>query len=188
MSSEKQPAGTIGEREFASLVVYYNRRLVNFLHRMVGDRERAEDLAQEAFFRAFRHLQRFDPSRKFSTWLYTIAANLARNEIRRRRRSLVRYQSQEKGEDCGEHRLRLEVEDPRTRPDAMHWIRHLETSVAEAVDRLPPHHRQVFVLRELEGRTYEEIAELTRCNLGTVKSRLNRARQHFAILIEPQVA
>ena len=80
------------ERAFTRLVTRYQPRLVNFVTRMIQDRERAEDLVQEAFLRVYRHLNRFDPSRKFSTWVYTIASNLARNELRNRKRSpLVLY-------------------------------------------------------------------------------------------------
>jgi RNA polymerase sigma-70 factor (ECF subfamily) len=79
----------------------------------------------------------------------------------------------------------LEFEDTAARPDDAFDRRHLRELVDAAVRRLPAHHRQVFVLRELEGRSYEEIAEMTQCNLGTVKSRLNRARAAFAEIVGP---
>jgi DNA-directed RNA polymerase specialized sigma24 family protein len=79
---------------FQELVSRYRGRLLNFVDRMIGDRERAEDLVQEAFIRVYRHLHRFDTTKKFSTWIYTIASNLAKNELRNRSRSpLVLYQS-----------------------------------------------------------------------------------------------
>jgi RNA polymerase sigma-70 factor (ECF subfamily) len=151
---------------------------------MIGDRERAEDLVQEAFVRVYRHLHRFDPTKKFSTWIYTIASNLAKNELRNRSRSpLVYYQSlRPPGE---EDQRPLQFEDSSTRPDDMYANRYLREMVDSTVATLSPHHREVFVMRELEGRSYEEIAELTRCNLGTVKSRLNRARHAFAERIAP---
>jgi RNA polymerase sigma-70 factor (ECF subfamily) len=79
----------------------------------------------------------------------------------------------------------LEWEDNTYRPDDLFRKRHLKSQVDSAVDQLPEHHRTVFVLREMEGKTYEEIAEITSTNLGTVKSRLNRARNNFAQLIAP---
>lgn len=169
---------------FQELVVRYRGRLLNFVNRMIGDRERAEDLVQEAFVRVYRHLHRFDPTKKFSTWIYTIASNLAKNELRNRSRSpLVYYQSlRPPGE---EDQRPLQFEDSRTRPDDMYANRHLREMVDATVATLSPHHREVFVMRELEGRSYEEIAELTHCNLGTVKSRLNRARHAFAERIAP---
>lgn len=172
---------------FTTLVNRFHPRLVSFVDRMIGDRDRAEDLVQEAFLRVYRHIHRFDQSRRFSTWLYTIASNLARNELRNRRRSPVLYRRLD-APVPDDWTGPGEPEDPRWRPDAVFWQRHLRQSVEAAVTRLAPHHRQVFVLRELEGRSYEEIATLTGCNLGTVKSRLNRARQQFADLIEPAVA
>ncbi|MBA3521865.1 MAG: sigma-70 family RNA polymerase sigma factor, partial [Gemmatimonadales bacterium] len=116
--------------------------------------------------------------------IYTIASNLAKNELRNRSRSpLVLYQSlRHYGE---EDQRPLQFEDSRTRPDNMYGNRYLREMVDATVATLAAHHREVFVLREIEGRSYEEIAELTRCNLGTVKSRLNRARRAFAQRITP---
>lgn len=171
-------------RAFDALVDRYQTRLLNFIYRTVGDRERAEDLVQEAFIRVHRHLARFDRSKKFSTWIYTIASNLAKNELRNRSRNpLVLFQTMTQGWDDEERPL--EFEDASSRPDDLFRKRHIRALVEQTVARLPQHHREVFVLRELEGRSYEEIAEITHCNLGTVKSRLNRARSSFAEIIEP---
>lgn len=172
-------------RAFGEIVKRYQGRLLNFIYRMIGDRDRAEDLVQEAFVRVHRHLHRFDQTKKFSTWIYTIASNLAKNELRNRSRSpLVWYESSARpGSD--EEARPLQFEDSSSRPDDMFHHRHLRELVEQAVARLSEHHREVFVLRELEGKSYEEIAELTDCNLGTVKSRLNRARAAFAAEIAP---
>ncbi len=171
-------------RAFGILVDRYDKRLLNFVYRTVGDRERAQDLVQETFVRVYRHLHRFDQSKKFSTWIYTIAGNLAKNELRNRSRNpLVLFQTIKKNWEA-DHRP-LEWEDTKFRPDELFRKRHLREMVEEAVAQLPEHHRVVFVLRELEGKSYEEIAEITGCNLGTVKSRLNRARNNFARIIGP---
>lgn len=173
-------------RAFDELVDRYQRRLLNFVFRTIGDRERAEDLVQEVFIRVHRHLHRFDQTKKFSTWIYTIASNLAKNELRNRSRNpLVLFQTIKKNWES-DHRP-LQFEDPHYRPDDLFRKRHLRELVEWAVAQLPEHHRIVFVLRELEGKTYEEIADITDCNLGTVKSRLNRARHRFAQIIEPLV-
>ena len=171
-------------RSFDVLVERYQARLLNFVYRIIGDRERAEDLVQEVFIRVHRHLGRFDRSKKFSTWIYTIASNLGKNELRNRARNpLVLFTSITQGWDDEERPL--EFEDPSARPDDQFRKRHVKELVEQSVAKLPKHHREVFVLREIEGRSYEEIAEITRCNLGTVKSRLNRARNSFAEIIEP---
>jgi RNA polymerase sigma-70 factor (ECF subfamily) len=174
------------ERAFSELVDRYQTRLLNFIYRTIGDRDRAEDLVQEVFIRVYRHLHRFDRSKKFSTWVYTIASNLAKNELRNRSRNPLVLFTTMQGNHEDEDRP-LEFEDATSRPDDMYRKRHLRELVEDTVSRLPEHHRQVFVLRELEGKSYEEIAEITHCNLGTVKSRLNRARSAFAAVIEPFV-
>jgi RNA polymerase sigma-70 factor, ECF subfamily len=172
------------ERAFQVLVERYQTRLLNFIYRTIGDRERGEDLVQEVFIRVYRHLHRFDRSKKFSTWIYTIASNLAKNELRNRSRNpLVFFQTIKKNWQDDDRPLQFE--DATLRPDDLYRKRHLRELVEASVAQLPEHHRQVFVLRELEGKSYEEIAEITGCNLGTVKSRLNRARNSFAAIIEP---
>ena len=174
------------DRAFDELVSRYQARLLNFIYRTVGDRERAEDLVQEVFIRIYRHLHRFDQTKKFSTWAYTIASNLAKNELRNRSRNpLVLFQTIKRHWEA-DHRP-LQFEDSSSRPDDLFRKRHLRELVEQSVSQLPEHHRVVFVLRELEGKTYEEIAEITGCNLGTVKSRLNRARNNFATIIAPHL-
>ena len=174
------------ERAFQELVSRYQTRLLNFIYRTIGDREKAEDLVQEVFIRVYRHIGRFDRSKKFSTWIYTIASNLAKNELRNRSRNpLVLFQAIKKTSQ--EDDRPLQFEDSASRPDDLYRKRHLRELVEESVAKLPAHHREVFVLRELEGKSYEEIAEITATNLGTVKSRLNRARNSFADLIEPKL-
>jgi len=174
------------ERAFSELVTRYQTRLLNFVYRTIGDREKAEGPVQEVLIRVYRHLHRFDRSKKFSTWAYTIASNLAKNELRNRSRNpLVLFQTVQK--NFQDEDRPLQFEDTTSRPDDMYRKRHLREIVEETVAKLPEHHRNVFVLRELEGKSYEEIAEITECNLGTVKSRLNRARNSFAEIIAPYV-
>jgi RNA polymerase sigma-70 factor (ECF subfamily) len=171
---------------FGSLVDRYQTRLLNFINRTIGDRERAEDLVQEVFIRVFRHLHRFDQTKKFSTWIYTIASNLGKNELRNRGRNpLVLFQTIKKHWEP-DHRP-LQFEDTTARPDDLYRKRYLKEAVERCVSQLPAHHRAVFVLRELEGKSYAEIADITGCNLGTVKSRLNRARNSFAVMISPML-
>ena len=152
------------ERAFEELVDRYQGRLLNFVYRTISDRD----------------------SKKFSTWIYTIASNLAKNELRNRSRNpLVLFQTiKAKFEDEARP---LQFEDVHTRPDDLFRKRHLKEMVDQSVAELPAHHREVFVLRELEGKSYEEIAEITGVNLGTVKSRLNRARTAIADIIAPLV-
>jgi RNA polymerase sigma-70 factor (ECF subfamily) len=155
---------------FQRLYNRYRDRLVHFITRKTGDADRAQDLVQEAFIRVTRHLHRFDTTKKFSTWIYTIAGNLSKNELRNR--------------SSDDHRP-IQFEDYSMKPDDLYRKRYLRRLVEDTVKTLPEHHQLVFRLRELEGKSYEEIAEITGVNLGTVKSRLHRARNSFAQRIEP---
>jgi RNA polymerase sigma-70 factor (ECF subfamily) len=171
-------------RAFQSLYDRYRDRLVHFITRKTGDPDRAQDLVQEAFIRVTRHLHRFDTSKKFSTWIYTIAGNLSKNELRNRSRSpLVLFQKLTNNWD-DDHRP-IQFEDSSTKPDDLYRKRYLRRLVEDTVQTLPEHHQLVFRLRELEGKSYEEISDITGVNLGTVKSRLHRARNAFAQKIEP---
>src|SRR5881409_3447521 len=135
------------ERAFSELVTRYQTRLLNFIYRTIGDREKAEDLVQEVFIRVYRHLHRFDRTKKFSTWIYTIASNLAKNELRNRSRNpLVLFQTIKKHWEA-DHRP-LQFEDTTARPDDLYRKRFLKEAVDQCVDQLPVHHRAVFVLRE----------------------------------------
>lgn len=169
---------------FGDLYDRYHDRLVHFVTRRTGDGDRAQDLVQEAFIRVTRHLHRFDTTKKFSTWVYTIASNLAKNELRNRSRSPLILFQRLTGNWDDDHRP-LQFEDFRMRPDDLYRKRFLRRLVEDTVEELPEHHRLVFRLRELEGKSYEEIAEITGVNLGTVKSRLHRARNSFAQRIKP---
>jgi len=171
------------ERAFNELMGRYNRRIVNYVYRIIGDRDRAEDLLQDTFIRVYRNIDRFDQNRKFSTWLYTIATNLAKNELRNAGRNPLMYFQNLffRKED----QKMFEVVDQAEKPDDQLYRRQLKDLVAKAVEKLPERHRLVFTLRETEGKSYEEIAEILDCNIGTVKSRLNRARARFAQIIEP---
>lgn len=169
---------------FSELVHRYQRKLLSFVYHMIGDGTRAEDIVQEVFLRVYRHIHRFDSAKRFSTWIFTIAANLAKNELRNRaRHPLVLLETLSIARPDGERALQFE--DAQSRPDDMYESRVLRGVIDAAIQRLAPHHRQVFVLRELEGRPYDEIAQIAGCGVGTVKSRLNRARAAFAAFVEP---
>ncbi len=173
-------------RAFAVLVDRYRVRLVRFLTGMLGDGARAEELVQDAFIKVHQHLHRFHMHRRFSTWIFTIAGNLGRTELRRRKRSpLVRFRAMRRRREMDSRPL--EWPDPKTNPDDLYRKRFLREKVSEAVHRLPDLYRTVFILREIEGRSYRQIAEITGCKLGTVKSRLNRARNKFATVVAPMI-
>lgn len=167
---------------FQVLMDRYHGPLLGWLTKRIGSRTEAEDLVQRTFMRVYQHLHRFDPDRKFSTWLYTIAGNLAKNVYRSRSRDpIVLFQTLKEDDERSDQRLQWA--DETYLPDQMAERRDLREAVERATEELPEHHRKVFELREREGRTYEEISEITGLKLGTVKSRLSRARSRFAELV-----
>ena len=124
------------ERAFQELVERYQTRLLNFIYRTIGDREKAEDLVQEVFIRVYRHIHRFDRTKKFSTWVYTIASNLAKNELRNRSRNpLVLFQTIKKHWEA-DHRP-LQFEDATARPDDLYRKRYLKEAVDQCVTSFP---------------------------------------------------
>lgn len=170
------------EYAFHELVDRYEDRLLGWIEKKVGDRAEAEDLLQRTYMRVYRHLHRFDPDRTFSTWIYTIAGNLVKNVYRSRSRDpVVLFQTLTKDRAADERPLQWA--DADYLPDEMAHRRELRTLVDEVIAELPEHHRKVFVLRERDGLTYEEIADATGLKLGTVKSRLSRARKRFGDLV-----
>lgn len=173
------------EAAFATLVQRYQSRIVNIVYRLIGDRDRAQEIAQETFLRVYIHRERYRPSGKFSTWLYTIAMNLGKNEIRRRVRSRGVVSLDKMVEAAGDSGGF--VADPGPGPERQYRRRDLERKVADAVGRLPRKFREVIVLRDMQQLSYEEIGEILRIPGGTVRSRINRARLALKDLLDPAV-
>jgi RNA polymerase sigma-70 factor, ECF subfamily len=173
------------EEAFAALVTRYQNRIVNVVSRLINDRDRAQEIAQETFLRVFIHRERYRPSGKFSTWLYTIAMNLAKNEIRRRvrARGVVSLDKlMEVAGDSGGF-----IADPAPGPDRLYRRRDVEAKVSDAVERLPRKFREVIVLRDIQQLSYEEIGEALKIPGGTVRSRINRARLALKELLDPTI-
>ncbi len=168
-------------KAFAELVRRYQTPVIHFCRRMLGSLEDAEDLAQDSFVRIHRHLPRLKPQAKFSTVLFGIARNLTLNHLRdtaRRGRGVTHSLSREGETD-------EPIRDEGLRPDRQTRLREIEAMIERAMEALSPEHREVLVLRELNGLDYEAIAEVTKCRRGTVKSRLARAREQLRVqLIE----
>jgi RNA polymerase sigma-70 factor (ECF subfamily) len=173
-----------GSREaFSTLVSRYSSRIMNFVFQIVHDREAAEDLAQETFVRVYLNAHRYRDVARFSTWIFTIAANLAKNEVRNRSRRPTLPLAEEVGLS-DEGLVSVVLEDGGLQPDEEAEAGELRRDVAKAIDVLPPKYREVFVLREVEGFSYHEIADMAGLPKGTVKSRINRARLRFREEIE----
>ncbi len=159
------------ERAFARLVRRYQRRLTAFLGQLVGDIELARELTQETFIRAWSALDRFDPSYRFSTWLFRIAHNLGIDQLRRRRLQTVSLHRRDvDGED-------VEVVVPDLEKDPLGHCENeeLARSIRAAIEELRPEYRELVLLRHFGGLSYQEIAQFKEMPLGTVKNKLFRA-------------
>ncbi len=160
------------EAAFNLLVERYRERLASYLYHFLHDDALTEDLLQETFLRVFRNRHSYEPIAKFSTWLYTIAGNLARSEYRRRKRHRT-HSIYSQGED-GEYEMPIPTEN--LAPDRFAERGIHSRRIHEALDRLSDDFREVIVLRDIQNLSYEEITEITGLPMGTVKSRINRAR------------
>ncbi len=156
---------------FNILVDRYKNRLLNFVYRFVKDYDVAEDIVQETFLRVFRKRRDYKAIANFSTWIFTIAGNLAKSELRRRKRwrflSIDATDEEEKSYD---------IQDPGMRPDRIAAVRMLNESVQDSIDKLQSKYKEALILRDIEGMSYQQIAEIIGVPVGTVKSRVNRAR------------
>lgn len=170
-----------GDRaSFEALVRQYQARVVNYAMAVVRDRGEAEDVAQETFIRAFRSLRRFRGDSSFKTWLYTIATNTARTALERRgRRERVGDRSLD-----DETRSQGAADVPSGRPDA-EAVLVTRDAIDRALAELPDTLREAVVLRDVEGLDYKEIAEVIGVPIGTVESRIFRARQRLRTLLAP---
>ena len=157
------------EQAFVLLVRRYKDELTNFAERFCGDRDDAEDVVQEAFVRVWRKRESFDAGGKFSTWLYTIASNLAKTRLRRR----ALWKFVRLGSPGG---APLDIPDAGAGADEGADGALREERIQRALGKLPPKFRAIVVLRDIQELSYEEITAITGCAMGTVKSRINRGR------------
>jgi RNA polymerase sigma-70 factor (ECF subfamily) len=163
------------EDAFAEIVSRYKNPITNFLYRFLNDYAEAVDLAQETFVRVYFALDRYHTDFAFSTYIYRIATNLAISEIRKRkRRSILSLTGLFQSSD--EDTVEFQPPDKRSLQDANLEEDERSKVIAKAIETLPPKYRLPIVLRDVEGKSYEEVAAILELGLGTTKSRINRGR------------
>jgi len=160
---------------FDALVLKYQHKVVKLVMRYMRNPAEAEDVAQEAFIKAYRALPQFRGDSAFYTWLYRIAINTAKNAVVSRDRSPVDYDLDMQNSDES-YDMQSRLKDPET-PEGLVLTDEIRSTVNAAIDALPADLRTAIVLRELEGLSYEEIAAAMECPVGTVRSRIFRARE-----------
>lgn len=174
-------------RAFEMLVVKYQRRIERLIARMVRDVDLVEDIAQEAFIRAYRALPTFRGESAFYTWLYRIAVNTAKKAMIGLKRDPLLTEAAMGGggsDDDDGPRVDHELSDGET-PESVLASRQIAETVNAAIAALSDELRQAITLREIEGLSYEEISELMNCPIGTVRSRIYRAREAIATRLRP---
>ncbi len=157
---------------YDQIVRRYKDQLLNFVFRFLGNAEEAEDIVQETFLRVYRNRYAYTRVAKFSTWIYTIAGNLARTELRRRKRRRLFSISTDMGLEDRDFEISDEVFNPEIHVDSAMQ----EELIQREISKLSPKFREVIILRDVQELSYEEISKIIRVPIGTVKSRVNRAR------------
>ena len=158
------------ELAYVELVNRYRNRLINFVFRFVGSFEEAEDIVQDTFVKLYQKKDYYRPINAFSTWIFTIASNLAKTELRKRKRRKVSYLSQI---GMQEKDFDIPVEDTTDQETVGEYT---ESQIQDAIQSLQLHFRTALILRDIEELSYEEISKILDVPLGTIKSRINRAR------------
>ncbi|MCC6349713.1 MAG: sigma-70 family RNA polymerase sigma factor [Candidatus Eisenbacteria bacterium] len=171
------------DRAFTELVGRFQGRVTNLVSRILNDRNCADDLAQEVFVRVFVHRRNYRRGSKFSTWIFTIAANLAKNEIRRRVRRRNWFSLDALTEML--HDSVPQLADPTESRETGLEREQLQGEIGKAIVTVPEKYRLALVLRDIEGLAYEEIAEVLGVPGGTVRSRINRARSMLKRKLQP---
>lgn len=173
-------------RAFDELVLLHKRFVFNLCYRLLGDYDDADDCAQEVFVKVFRSLKSFKFESSFKTWLYRVTTNTCKTKLNsleyRLRKRKTRLDIAD--EDDPKH---VEIINGKQSPEDALKRKEIGQMIQEAVDKLPAEQKLIVVLRDMEGRSYEEIMEIMGCKMGTVKSKLSRARHQLRNLLEGNI-
>ncbi|MGI6706360.1 MAG: RNA polymerase sigma factor [Clostridia bacterium] len=156
---------------FEELISAYEHRIYNIAYRMMGNPEDAMDVVQEALLKIYRSLKKFKNQSSFSTWIYRIVMNTCLDELRKKKRGFLLFMNDAEG--YGED---IVDSSGDSLPEESYERKERLKSLQKAIQELIPDYKSVIILRDIQGFSYEEIAEILHCPLGTVKSRINRAR------------
>lgn len=166
-------------RAYEILVQRYKNPLTNYVFRFLGDYEACVDIVQETMIKVYRNKDSYKSIAKFSTWIYTIAGNLARTEYQRRKRRTILSLN-----TAGEDEEGFDIPDESYMPDQITDSGIKDELIQKALQKVSPVYRNMVILRDIQELSYEEIADITGTNVGTVKSRINRGRAQLQKLLK----
>jgi len=177
---EKAKSGDI--EAFEQLIISCEKKVFNIAYRMIGNYDDANELAQEVFIKAFRSIKNFKGDSLFSTWIYKITANVCLDELRKRKNKNIVSLDQDIELNDGD--VKRQISDNAPSPDMEVESKEIKTIVNESIQQLPDDYKSVIILRDIQGFSYDEISKIVNCPEGTVKSRLNRARQALKKILQ----
>lgn len=180
---EQSKAGDIDS--FEQLILAHQKKAFNIAYRILGNLEDANDVTQEALLKAYKGISKFNGKSSFSTWLYTIVTNTSMDFIRKNRKTIVTYLDREYETEEGSYKTQV-YSDQET-PEEILEKKEVQKLVNDAIEQLSDEHRKIIVLRDIQQFSYQEIAQILNCSEGTVKSRINRARNNLKILIKEKL-
>lgn len=169
-------------QSFEILVTTYQKKAFNIAYRMLGNLEDANDVTQEALVKVYKSLPKFKGDSKFSTWLYSIVTNASIDYIRKNRKSNVVYLDKKE-----ENQMKREIPDNENTPENLLEKNEIKRVIHDSINKLNKEHRTVIILRDIQGFTYEEIANMLNCSEGTVKSRISRARGNLKNILSQKM-
>lgn len=167
---------------FEQLILGCEKKVFNIAYRMIGNYDDANELAQEVFLKAFRSIKNFKGDCLFSTWIYRVTANVCLDELRRRKKKTVISLDEDIELKDGE--VKRQIPDDAPTPDIEAESNVIKNIVNESIRQLPDDYRNMIVLRDIQGFSYDEISKIVNCPEGTVKSRINRARQALKKILQ----
>ncbi|WP_010252495.1 RNA polymerase sigma factor [Acetivibrio cellulolyticus] len=177
---EKSKSGDV--EAFEQLIESCQKKVFNIAYRMIGNYDDANELAQEVFIKAFRSIKKFKGDSLFSTWIYKVTANVCLDEIRRRKKKMVVSLDEEIEYSDGE--VKRQIADNAPTPDIAAETNEVKNAVNKSIQELPEDYKSIIILRDIQGFSYEEISKIFNCPEGTVKSRINRARQALKKILQ----
>ena len=167
---------------FEQLIEGCQKRVFNIAYRMIGNYDDANELAQEVLLKAFRSIKSFKGDSLFSTWIYKVTANVCLDEIRRRKKRMVVSLDEDIEYNDGE--VKRQIPDNSPTPDVEAETNELKKAVNKSIQELPDDYKSMIILRDIQGFSYDEISKIVNCPEGTVKSRINRARQALKKILQ----